>query len=256
MHKPFLFIANWKMNMTTAHAAEFATDHYDAFVTFVQNKNKSIVLCPSFTSLYPLIHIFKTTPMHIGAQDCSAHHSGAFTGQVCAQDLNALGCTYCIVGHSERRTHNHENNQHIADKCSHLLDYDIVPIICIGESADEHKTNKTIDVLKSQLDPCLTIIKKKNGHQTHPAICIAYEPLWAIGAGTAAQPATLTPVLEWLAAYIPQKDPALEYHLLYGGSVSAQNAAQIAQIPHINGFLVGNASLEFTEFEKIVQLGM
>jgi triosephosphate isomerase len=253
MNKNFLFIANWKMYTTFNESIAFITKNHEAFLRLSQQPNTTIVLCPSATAYYPFASIFKESSIEIGAQDCSDHHRGAFTGQISAEDLQSVGCSYCIIGHSERRRLNNESNVAIAQKLTHLLDTDIIPIICIGETEEQNKQNKTLTTLEQQLTECLEVIQQRTAKLTSHPIVIAYEPVWAIGSGVIPNTEHLETVFAWLSQHLLKQNIHAQWALTYGGSVTSASAHQLKKIKHLDGFLIGGASLDFQEFEKIVK---
>ncbi|MFA5075032.1 MAG: triose-phosphate isomerase family protein [Candidatus Babeliales bacterium] len=253
MRKQYFFVANWKMNFNIDQEFNFATHNYDNLIKLSENINNTIILCPSFLSLNSLNKIFKETKINIGAQDCSNHTKGPYTGQISAENLSFAGCTYCIIGHSERREFNKETNNEIAQKFTQLINHKISPIICIGEILQEYKKNKTIDILKSQLEKIFNIIKIELISQNFP-ILIAYEPIWAIGSGDTACVDHLETIFAWLKIQTESFEKKINWKLLYGGSISSDSIKSLKNISILDGFLIGKASLDFQEFEKIVKL--
>lgn len=250
-----LVVANWKMNFSHDESLAFVANHYSDFCNLTSMTKSTTVLCPLFTTLYPLQAILKDSQILIGAQDCSSHTKGAFTGQVSAQSLKSLGCSYCIVGHSERRKHNGETNAIIAQKALLLVDQGITPIICVGENSQEFEQGITLAVLEQQLSPVLDAFTGQKFPSTHAPLCIAYEPIWSIGTGKVSGYQHLEVVFSWLHRQTQRVCPGVSWKLLYGGSVTSQSAAEIKKVSYIGGFLVGGASLDFQEFKKIVECG-
>ncbi|MDR3549958.1 MAG: triose-phosphate isomerase [Candidatus Babeliales bacterium] len=247
-----IYVANWKMNMHLGDAVDFAKQ-CKSFIQKNENLKKQIILCPSFPAITSVALALEDTAIGVSAQNCSDHQVGAYTGEVSAQSLREAGCSYCIVGHSERRKYFHETNEIIARKVTNLLRAAINPIICIGETAQELKDDKTLSVLEEQL---ILIVKAINESQETPeSICIAYEPVWAIGTGKVPDQEALTKVFTWLAAYIKKElTNCPTVHLLYGGSVDENSIVQLTSATNIDGFLIGSASLDFQKFKNIVSL--
>lgn len=245
--KPFIFAANWKMQLSFDQARSYAQENKQKFVELATEKNK-IILCPPSEALQELCDLFKGTPVAVGAQDISAYKSGAYTGQMQAQSLKELGCTYCIIGHSERRNYNHETNQDIAHKAQQLIAVGITPIICIGENRDQYEKKQTHTVLSEQLVPLFDTLA------TAKQALIAYEPVWAIGTGLVPEISYLEEIFTWLNHQHTSRLPEVNIELLYGGSVNNTNAAKLASIRHLQGFLIGGASLDFQSFKNIVSL--
>ena len=251
--KPFLYVANWKTNFSFTQEVAFAKEHHTALIELGKKPGATMVLCPSFCSLAPLNELFKNTPIALGAQDCSAYKPGAHTGQVNAQSLAEVGCTYCLVGHSEQRTQCQETNEHIAQKVTQLVTHKITPVICIGETNKDHRAGKTLTILEEQLAPILALF---NHAQALPPLTIAYEPVWAIGTGTTPTLDILHKTYAWLRAHLQQKlgHASQEIKLIYGGSVDEKTGLEIITIADLNGILVGGASLDFQKFKNIVEL--
>ncbi len=242
---PSLFVANWKMMMPLTKAISFCKDNKNTLI--VLSNSSQLIICPSFPILKLLTTIFENTQVAIGAQNCSRYKEGAYTGEVSSEMLAAMGCLYCIIGHSERRRYFGETNEDVAEKAKQLLACNIQPIICIGETKQEYENQETFRVLTEQLAPiCHTIKKEKS-------IIIAYEPVWSIGTGIIPSQRYLTMIFSWLFDHMKQvvNNPIF----LYGGSVMENNVALIKQIPFVSGFLIGSASTDFQMFEKIVLLG-
>ena len=151
----YLYVANWKMNLSFQQSINFCTNNSDALKQL--SSAADIVLCPSFDALAPITQIFKNTNIAIGAQNCSEHKSGAYTGEVSALSLTELGVKYCIIGHSERRMYHHETTENIIKKIELLYANNITPIICIGETQQEFENNQTLMVLTEQLKPILNV---------------------------------------------------------------------------------------------------
>ncbi len=253
MDKNFIFITNWKMKLNFDEEINFVTSNYDAFIQLSETNNSKIVLCPSFISIYPLIQMFKETNIEIGAQDCSKHNKGAFTGQIPAQSLSLLGCKYCIIGHSERRKENHETNYDITQKFIQLTSYKISPILCIGESLEEFEKGKAINVLTNQLQEITQKINSDLKISYYLPVYIAYEPIWSIGTGKIPTLDHLETIFSWLFNQTQKISNSTNWKLLYGGSVNNENIKNIKKVQNLDGFLVGGASLDFQEFKKMVK---
>jgi triosephosphate isomerase (TIM) len=253
MNKNFFYIANWKMQWTFNETIMFATQNYDGFVQLAQNHAYHIVLCPSYPALYPLVEMFKSTMIEFGAQDCSDHTQGAFTGQVSALHIKSVGCSYCIIGHSERRQHNGETSTAIAKKALQLISAGITPILCIGETDEQKRTNQTLSVLNEQLEPVFRLLKDQKERFNQPSFLIAYEPVWAIGTNAAPSRHHLETIFAWITQITQHYTMHVDWHLVYGGSVTMHTLQEILSVPALEGLLIGGASLDFQEFEKIVK---
>ncbi len=248
MPSDLLFVGNWKMQLPYTRSIAYIDTNQDNLRTLAQNN--AIVLCPSFDALANIGMLLKDTNIALGAQDVSAHASGAYTGQVSATSLKEVGCDYCIVGHSERRQYNGETSKQVAQKIAQLAAKNITPIICIGETQAHRQQGITTDILQEQLNPVIDMIK------TTPIehLCIAYEPIWAIGTGNVASNDEIAQALGWIRQYLSQAASIAKIRLLYGGSVNPDNARTLVSIEGLGGFLVGGASTDFQKFEKIVLL--
>ena len=176
--------------------------------------------------------------IYIGAQDCHFEAKGAYTGDMSAEMLSEMGAVAVICGHSERRTAYKETNQIVKKKAQMARRYNLFPIICVGESAQERKAEKTFQVLERQI---------KDSIPEHGAFAIAYEPLWAIGSGAAATQKEIEETHSFIQTLLPRN-----ISILYGGSVNRDNAAEIASIDHVGGLLIGGASLQVDDFMSII----
>lgn len=249
-----LYVANWKMYWTCAETLTFVARHYDDLCRLATTaKPATLTFCPTSTALHPLSTMLAETSITLGGQDCATGSSGAYTGQVSANDLLKLGCQYCIIGHSEQRRNCKQTDEAIATKCGRLIDNDISPIVCIGETAEENTAGATLTVLHKQLTPILTLLKERETLSVDTEIVIAYEPVWAIGTGATVPTNHLETVFAWLSKITNETSCHIPWKLIYGGSVTSSNAAQIKKIKGFSGFLIGGASLDFQEFEKIVK---
>ena len=184
----------------------------------------------------------------LGAQDVSAHASGAYTGEVSAAMLHELGCRYVIVGHSERRQYHGETDAVVAEKTRAVLSAGMTPIVCVGETLVEREEGHTEEVVKRQLAAVIHV----NGHCISE-IVVAYEPVWAIGTGKTASPEEAQVVHAVLRAQLKAAtDKSMRVKILYGGSMNASNAASLLGQPDIDGGLIGGAALKAVDFLKII----
>lgn len=249
MKKEKIFAANWKMYLTPQQAVELTKQASAALSSLANKHGSTIILCPSFSSLVLIQPIITPTPLLLGAQNCSPLAPGAQTGEESVATLKELDCSHCIIGHSERRANGYDTNESVAQKAKALLTSNITPIVCIGETLAEFQSHKTKDVLKSQLAPLFSLASLETGKQQ---LYIAYEPVWAIGTGLIPEKNYLTEIFEWLTTLCSPYFATLSYKLLYGGSVKSTNVNELVSINQIDGFLIGSSSLDFQEFEKIV----
>jgi len=216
--------------------------------------NSSVVICPPFTNLFQVgseIQKYNKKNMFLGAQNCYHQPKGAFTGEISIEMLTALNCKYIIVGHSERRAYFYETDAEINKKVLAILEHELNPILCIGETLEERKSGNTFNVLKSQLDACLVNISKENISK----VVIAYEPVWAIGTGVSATVSEVQEAHSCLRKYLVEnyQSEGESIYLLYGGSLNDSNAPQILSVLDVNGGLIGGASLEPKKFISIIK---
>ena len=240
-----LFIANWKMQLDYKESLTLAKSFNK---TFKKTKNE-IVVAPDFSSLSAVSEILKKSPLKLGAQDVASEMLGAYTGEVSHKSLKQLSVKYVLIGHSERRLYFKEDASLLKTKLQTSIAAGLTPVLCIGENLAAHKAKKTHSVLRHQLEEILSGLKISSDN----SLIIAYEPIWAIGSGQAATSAAVEAthvfikgVLAEIIGQIPK--------VLYGGSVSAKNAADFLEWPNIDGLLVGGASLKVDEFSKIVNV--
>jgi triosephosphate isomerase len=246
--RSFLYVANWKMNMPLQAAMAYFQDAVCDIDNVATQKHAELIFCPSFIALSPLqqILISSSSRIHLGAQNCAAHDTGSFTGEVDALSLAQAHCSFCIVGHYERRQMYGETDAEIARKVPLLQQHNITPIVCIGENKEEHENDKTYEVLTEQLRDIFM------HRQKGASLAIAYEPAYAIGTGMLPSVETVTAVCSWLKHHIGMHAPEISPQLLYGGSVNSQNSAIFKNIPSLDGLLIGKASLEWKQFRAII----
>ncbi|MEQ1823464.1 MAG: triose-phosphate isomerase [Fimbriimonadaceae bacterium] len=256
-----LVVGNWKMNMTTAEAAAAV----ETFIKRVDAKsNVDVAICPPFTAIPKVRELIKNSHIQLAAQNVFWKESGAFTGQISAPMLYELGCSYCVVGHSETRgrfgkleiseqslSFFNETDYTINLKIRALLYHSVNPILCVGETAEERANGQTEEIIRSQLTAALEGIDAAELYFS----VVAYEPVWAIGTGETCDAAEANRVCEFIRGVlgsILDKDLAEEVRILYGGSVNALNCKELFSQPNIDGGLVGGASLDPTSFSLIV----
>jgi triosephosphate isomerase (TIM) len=248
MRKP-LIAGNWKMNKTLEQARLLVTEMVPELQA-VAGVDK--VLCPPFTTLMAVSAMLVGTDIGLGAQNMYWEVSGAYTGEVSPQMVAEL-CHYVIIGHSERRTYFGETDESVNRKVKAALAVSLIPIVCIGETLAENEAGQTASVISRQIRQGLAGFSPDQ-LQT---LLIAYEPVWAIGTGRAATAAganaVLADVIRPTLSSMFNPVLAKSVRILYGGSVTAANAAELFAQPDIDGGLVGGASLKSTEFVKIVK---
>ncbi len=223
-----LIIANWKMNGSIHLIQEFRS--------LKEVAGTIAVICPPSCYL-PLL---ADTSIMLGAQNCHHANSGAFTGEISATQLKELGCTYVILGHSERRTHFNETDSVVNHKAAKAIEHGLIPIICIGETYAERHENRFEHVLLSQMD--------RSTHELpRHRYVIAYEPIWSIGTGLVPTQNDIQNVIALIKHRLGDDTP-----IVYGGSVNDKNAEALSKIPGLNGVLVGGASLNLATFQSII----
>jgi triosephosphate isomerase len=243
MKRKPLFAANWKMNKAPAEAIEYVSLFWAAAEALTPRAD--IALCAPFVDLETLRVELAPSSVKIGAQDCYWEAAGAFTGEVSAAMLKAIGVSYCVIGHSERRRLFGETDDMVARKTSALLEREITPIVCIGETLEEKQKGKTSARVAAQ-------VKAGLGHltdQQREKVVIAYEPIWAIGSGLAEDPASANECIKMIRDTAGGLSGA---RILYGGSMNAENAAGYCAQPDIDGGLVGSASLDPRKFIQLI----
>jgi triosephosphate isomerase len=208
-----------------------------------------IAVFPPYVYLTDAVRMLEGGRIAVGAQDVCAESGGAFTGQVCASMLKDVGCTYVIVGHSERRRWYHEDDAIVARKFAAAQDAGLTPVLCVGESLEEREAHHTERVIARQIDAVIAM----HGVGGFAKAILAYEPVWAIGTGRNASPDQAQAVHAFLRGRIHAQDAKIAGNLriLYGGSVKAGNAAELFAMPDVDGGLVGGASLSADEFQRI-----
>jgi triosephosphate isomerase len=237
--KRCLVVGNWKMNGTLLQAEEFARKLVAALVA--RPIDADLVICPPATLLADLSVLFAGWPVALGAQDCNAAVSGAYTGEISAAQLVDCGADYVIVGHSERRHYQGETDAVVAAKATAAVDAGLIAIICVGESAAEREQGRTLDVIARQLAGSVP-----SGLATS-AYVVAYEPVWAIGAGSIPSEDEIASVHGHIISKLRESHASVP-RVLYGGSVKPDNAASILNIDGVSGLLVGGASLDPMDF--------
>ncbi len=235
-----LVVGNWKMNGDrVANAALLGAIRAAAPFAAI------VAVCPPAPYLADAVAALAGSDIGVGAQDCSSHASGAFTGETSATMLAEIGCRYVIVGHSERRALHGESDQLVARKARQALASGLTPIVCVGETLAERDEDRTAAVVSRQLAAAIDLL----GADMAKAV-VAYEPVWAIGTGRSATPAQAQAVHAHLRAVL-EAAGAGNVSILYGGSVKADNAASLFAEADIDGGLIGGAALQAESFIAI-----
>ena len=239
---------NWKMNNDVNKSLALISD----LLKKVPQTDAEVMIAPTFVNLIPSVEAAKGSAIEVIAQNMHFAENGAYTGEISAEMLNAIGVKTTILGHSERRAYFNETDESLAKKVDTALKHNMRVVFCIGEELAERKANKHFDVVGSQI---------KNGLFHLPAeawqhIVLAYEPVWAIGTGETATPEQAQEIHAFIRNLIAEKygkDTADEISILYGGSVKPDNAKEIFSQPDIDGGLIGGASLKIEDFSKIIE---
>lgn len=248
MRTPFV-AGNWKMNKTVAEARELVY-HMSMQLREIEGVEK--VLCPPFPSLVAVSALLEGTNIGLGAQNMHWEEKGAFTGEVSPLMVKEF-CGYVILGHSERRTYFGETDQTVNQKLLAAQAFDLIPIVCVGETLDQYESNQTREVVARQTSQGLRDVNPAFA----PRIVVAYEPVWAIGTGKASSGEEANKVVKDIIrpalAELYGSETAQAIRVLYGGSVTSANAAEFFTEPDIDGALVGGASLKIDEFVAITK---
>lgn len=240
---------NWKMNMNLQEGLKLAKE----IENYYSDKpgNTGVILCTPFIHLAEVAGVLKSGKVKLGAQNCASEASGAYTGEVSPAMIKSTGAQYVIIGHSERRTYYHEDDQLLNRKTTLAIATGLEVIFCCGEVKEERESGKHFDVVKKQLE---------NGLFTIPAedfkkIIIAYEPVWAIGTGLTATPEQAQEMHKYIRGLVSEKygkEIAEDLTIQYGGSCKPSNAAEIFSKPDVDGGLIGGAALKKEDFCAIV----
>ena len=245
MRKPII-VGNWKMNKTPSEALEFMKGIEEVLTG---NENADYGIGAPYVDLDVCVKNAKH--LIIGAENCNEVDSGAFTGEVSVPMLKEIGITYCIIGHSERRTYYAETDEHCALKAKRLFADNIIPILCIGETEAEYDAGKTSDVIKSQLKGSLAGLTSDEVSR----MVIAYEPIWAIGTGKSATKEIAEDCCKLVRDTVKElydEATAEAVRIQYGGSVKPNNIKEYMACSDIDGALIGGASLKVDSFKEII----
>ncbi|NGX30715.1 MAG: Bifunctional PGK/TIM [Chlamydiae bacterium] len=246
MREKPLIVANWKMHHTITSSMEFVEKLLNGWT-----KVKTHVgIAPPFTSIQAL-NILSNQNFLLGAQNIHENQSGAFTGEISSQMCREAGCDFVILGHSERRKYFFETDEIVCKKIHSALFSQLKPLVCVGESLGEKNSGKTIEVVSNQLKKAFNEVENALAR----SLMIAYEPIWAIGTGRAADPLEVEHIHEEIRSMLATfwtKDIANQIPILYGGSVNDDNIRDFLKYPDVDGALVGGASVKFDAFFNMV----
>ena len=245
MRRPFV-AGNWKLNGSREHVRTLLAE---VCAAARELPDVDVGVCPPFVYVTQAAAEIGDAPVRLGAQSCARVGHGAFTGEVSAHMLADVGCSFVLVGHSERRTLYGESDSEVADKAQLALAARLSPVVCVGETLEEREAGRTETVVARQLDT----VTDRLDHDALARMNVAYEPVWAIGTGRTATPAQANEVHAFLRERVAARgrDVAAGLRILYGGSVKPENAAQMLAEPDVDGGLIGGASLDAGQFIDI-----
>ena len=240
---------NWKMNTTVAEGVQLAKEVAAASAAI---KDCQLVIAPPFTHLASVAAAIEGSSVALSAQNCADHLSGAYTGEVSVDMIAPLGCTYCILGHSERRQYYGETDESLCTKIALVLEKGLKPILCVGENLQEREAGKHFEVVESQIKNVLYTLSAEQ----MASVVVAYEPVWAIGTGKTATAAQAQEIHACIRGCIAEKfgaQVAEDTTILYGGSCKSSNAKELFAQKDIDGGLIGGAALKSADFIAIGQ---
>lgn len=242
-----IIAGNWKMNNNRVQAEALITE----LIPLVANTKNTVIICVPFTDLCKAVKLTKGTNIHVGAQNCHWKENGAYTGEIAPSMLTEIGVEYVVIGHSERRSYFGETDETVLLRTKAALNAGLKPIVCIGETLEERNNGQMEQVLTRQvLDGFkdITADELKN-------IIVAYEPVWAIGTGVTATDEQANDAIKYVREVFAGKygkKAADELYIQYGGSMNDKNAEGLLNMPHIDGGLIGGASLVASKFAAVV----
>ncbi|MFP4467254.1 MAG: triose-phosphate isomerase [Candidatus Goldiibacteriota bacterium] len=251
MSRNYLMAGNWKMYKTMDEAKELASSLKNVLKD-VDSAEVETAVCPPAINISAVAEILKGTDVKIGAQNMYPKQEGAFTGEISPLMIRNAGCKYVIIGHSERRQYFGETDASVNEKVKCALEYDLFPIMCVGESLEQREKGVTNDIVKEQVHGGLKDIPKEKLKN----ITLAYEPVWAIGTGKVATPDQAQDVHKFIRGLLTElydEQAAQSVRIQYGGSVKPDNVKELMSREDIDGALVGGASLKADSFEAIVK---
>ena len=238
---------NWKMNTTPSEGVELAKGVAAGRGEVCDCVN--LIVCPPFTHLSSVIESLAGSNVAVGAQDCATEVKGAYTGEVAASMIAALGCKYVILGHSERRQYYGETSETLNKKMARAYENNLTPIYCVGENLDEREAERHFDVVKAQIEEVVFNLSEEQFKN----LVIAYEPVWAIGTGKTATAEQAQEIHAYIREVLRSKFGAAaeECPILYGGSCKPSNASEIFAKEDVDGGLIGGAALKADDFLAI-----
>ena len=243
-----LIAGNWKLWGTRAQAAEYC-ERLGSLLT--ADLSADVAVCAPFTSLDVCVEALRETTVSVFAQNMHHEQTGAFTGEVSAEMLTELDVDGVVLGHSERREYNCESDRALQEKVPRALDAGLLPVLCVGETEEERERGDTERKLRHQVQEGLEKVPLERLHE----VVVAYEPIWAIGTGLTATPEQAQDAVAFVRARVQgfDKEAGNRVRVLYGGSMKADNAAEILSQPDVDGGLIGGVSLDAESFAAIVE---
>lgn len=246
MRKPII-AGNWKMNNSVAESVKLVEE----LLPLVKNAKCEVIVCPTFTSLYPVIEKIKGSNVKVGAQNMYFEEKGAFTGEISPLMLKDIGVEYVILGHSERREYFKEDDELINKKVKTAFKYNLIPILCVGETLEEKEAGNTKSKISNQINLGLKSLTEKEVS----SMVIAYEPIWAIGTGKTATSDEANEVIRFIREEVKSlygEATSSAVRIQYGGSVKPSTIKEQMAKSDIDGALVGGAALKAEDFASIV----
>lgn len=246
--RPPLIIGNWKMNGNSVENENLINT---INTSCDSNGGIEVVVCPPLIYINQVSQLLSNSKIKYGAQNVSANSNGAYTGEVSSEMLHDIGCSYVLIGHSERRSLNNESNIDIAGKLLAAVQAQITPVLCVGETLIERQSENTFVVIAGQISEIIEQV----GVKIFENVVIAYEPVWAIGTGETATPEQAQIVHALIRRQLAECDICISKNIriIYGGSVNANNASSLFKQKDIDGGLVGGASLNANDFINICE---
>ena len=243
-----IIAGNWKMNKTIAETKQLIGQ----LIPLVADTNNTVIICVPYTNLATAVELTKGTNIHVGAQNCHWKESGAYTGEIAPSMLVELGVEYVVLGHSERRTYFGETDNTVLLRTKAALSAGLKPIVCIGETLEERNNGQMEQVLSRQVKEGfkdVTVEELAN-------VIVAYEPVWAIGTGVTATDEQANDAIAFVRNVFQEmygKQAADQLYIQYGGSMNDKNAQGLLSMSHIDGGLIGGASLVAEKFAQVVK---
>ena len=247
MARKKIVAGNWKMNTVPAEGVELAKAVVAGRGEVCECVN--FIVCPPFTHLSQVVEAVKGSDIAVGAQDCATEAKGAYTGEIAAQMIAALGCKYVILGHSERRQYYGETSETLNKKMAQAYANNLIPIYCVGENLEEREAGNHFAVCKAQIEEVVYNLTEEQ----FANLVIAYEPVWAIGTGETATAEQAQEIHAYIREVLAAKfgEAAAQCPILYGGSCKPSNAAEIFAKEDVDGGLIGGAALKAEDFLAI-----